>query len=305
MPQHVTMLRDNGVFWIILITWYFGLHLISYFLYRICAYYCKWTKSEKNIYDHFNDVVTFVVLTFLYVLAGNYWDMFNCSVQKLILEYIFPFLISLFFSGFVCQVSYFRVSFVEVKTWNIKSWLMIAFLSCIFLFLIVITFILSDNKDLFFLPIIPCVIYFIGALVISCISRHPSLKFHPRSYQIAFALCLLRKENNFYSRLFAALSTGIFVRCISANPILSILEPVEEELVLSLSSRNSPSPQIVEINIPSDIPNEIHSPLLEENEELMLETIEKYNRGEIDDVNVYQTRNEEILEADERECPCF
>lgn len=302
-PRNLGVVTQIGSFtWIVFMLWYGGLHLISYFLYRITAYYCKWNKSEKNTFDHFEDSVKFVSLTFLYVLSGNYVEMFNCPVQNLIIEYIIPFLITLFISGFLCEVSYFRVSLVEMKTWEFKTWLIMSFLTCVFLFLIVVNFIYCDIKDLFFLPVIPCILYFLGGLVLSCISRHPSLKFHPRSYQLAFTLCLFRKENIFYSRLFGALCTGVFVRCVAANRILSLLEPVEEEPILTLSSRSSPSsPRGGEVSIPMETSGDIQSPLLSENEDLILETIEKYNRGEIDTVNLQQLVNECILEEDEED----
>ena len=310
---------------------FFGLHIISYFLYRIVAYYCKWKKSEKSLYQHFQDVIQLVVLTFLYILASNYIDMLNCSAEHLILEYIIPFLISLFFSGFFCEVPYFRVRLIDIKTWELKTWVMFGFLFCVFLFLTIITFIYCERKDLYFLPIIPCLLYLLGGYFLSLFARHPSLRFHPRSYQIAFSLCLLRKENNFYCRLFAAMCTGVFVRCIAANPALSLLEPLEDE-TQALPTRNSNvSPTdneeaSVQVIIDEDSHNkskgnDMNRPLLEEdNEELMLQTIEKYNRGEIDDVDLQsnstieqsnqQTQlqhNEAILQDDEEihENPSF
>lgn len=310
-PSLFGLPTSSGLFWLLFVAVFFGLHIVSYFLYRIAAYYCKWNKSEKTIHQHFQDVVFFVVLTFVYVLAANYWDMFNCPIDHLILEYIIPFLISLFLAGFICEVSYFRVSLVQMKSWEMKTWIMFSCLLCILLFLTIITFIYCQQKDLFFLPILGCVIYFLGGLVVSLIARHPSLRFHPRSYQLAFSLCLLRKDNNFYSRLFAAICTGIFVRCVAANHMLSLLEPVEDDSIQSLPVQNSPEPITNTENVAVNIPDgtELNQPLLEEEEEeLMLETIEKYNRGEIDEVVIQtpknnmeqQIINETILEEDEK-----
>ena len=235
-------------------------------------------------------------------------------VSHLVLDYIFPFFISLFLSGFFCEVSFFRVSLIQIKKWTLKTWLVVSFLTCVFAYLIIITFIYCERKDLYFVPIIPFIVYILAGLVLSLISRHPSLRFHPRSYQLAFAFCLLRKENNFYNRLFAAMCTGVFVRCVAANSILSLLEPVEEDIVQTLSVRNSAvstprrmpsgSEDSIVVDVPtspSKSPSEIQCPLLEkeEDENWILQTIEEYNREVDNDTTQRQARNESILAVDE------
>lgn len=211
-----------------LITVFLLLHIFSYFLYRICAYYLKWKREEKTIYQIFEELVKYMVLTLLYFLASNYSDMFSCSLDHSIIEYGIPYLSALFISGFLCEASYFRVRLVDIATWKMNTWLVYSFIVFLFVFLSIISFIYCKRKDLFFIPLLPVIAYFVVGYILSRVVKHPRLAFHPRSYQLALLICLLRKENSFYCRLFAGICTGIFARCVAANSIKSILEVLPE-----------------------------------------------------------------------------
>ena len=214
----------SAVVQLTLITVFLLLHIFSYFLYRVCAYYLKWKREEKNIYQIFQELVKYMVLTLLYFLASNYSDMFSCSIEHSIIEYGIPYLSALFISGFLCEASYFRVRLVDIASWKMNTWLVYSFIVFLFVFLSIISFIYCKRKDLFFIPLLPVIAYFVIGYILSRVVTHPRLAFHPRSYQLAFLTCLLRKENSFYCRLFAGICTGVFARCVAANSIQSILE---------------------------------------------------------------------------------
>ena len=221
-----------------LITVFLLLHIFSYFLYRICAYYLKWKREEKTIFQIFHELVKYVVLTLLYFLASNYSDMLSCSLDHSVLEYGIPYLSALFISGFLCEASYFRVRLVDIATWKMNTWLVYSFIVFLFVFLSIISFLYCKRKDLFFIPLLPVIAYFIVGYILSRVVKHPRLVFHPRSYQLALLICLLRKENSFYCRLFAGICTGVFTRCVAANSIKSILEVLPEPRDIE----NQPSP---------------------------------------------------------------
>lgn len=228
----------SSIVQVTLITVFLLLHIFSYFLYRICAYYLKWKREEKTIYQIFEELVKYMVLTLLYFLASNYSDMFSCSVDHSVLEYGIPYLSALFISGFLCEASYFRVRLVDIATWKMNTWLVYSFIVFLFVFLSIISFFYCKRKDLFFIPLLPVIAYFVIGYIVSRVVKHPRLVFHPRSYQLALLICLLRKENSFYCRLFAGICTGVFTRCVAANSIKSILEVIPE----SRDVENQPDP---------------------------------------------------------------
>ena len=229
--------------------------------------------------------------TVLCILGGDYFTMFDCHPQRITLEYMLPCLTSLFFSGFCCEFQYFRMRIVDMRNWNAWTWVAFSVISAIVLFLIVVTFLFCDHKLYFFVGVIPCLLYFFIGFILSLCPLRPRLRFHPRSYQLLFTLCLLRKDNSFYSRLFAGLSMGAFVRCLAANPLQSLLEeetPAEQEEVPRVQSRSTLNSALLEAPVETSVtmpPLEVtlnQSVGGEAEENQILESIEKFNRGEID-----------------------
>ena len=262
------------------------LHFFSYFLYRVCAYYFKWKREEKTVHETFEEMVKFMGLTFLYFLASNYNDMLNCSIEHVMIEYVIPFLSSLLISGFLCEASYFRVRLIDIGSWKLNTWIVYFCIVSLFTFLATISFIYCERKDLFFLPVIPVIVYFIAGFIVSKVAKNPHLAFHPRSYQLAFSICLLRKENSFYGRLFAGICTGVFVRCVAANRIESLLDPITNEI----EPVEPPHPDVSLEVEPSD---SISIPLLEE--DALMETVHHDDHED----SAIVDRNHSILETEE------
>lgn len=294
-------------YWVIVWLVILSLHLLSYCLYRFVSLYFKWKREEKSILQMFQELVQLTILTCLYMLAGNYFTMFDCRPDRIVFEYIIPFLIALFLIGFCCEVSYLRVRLVDMKQWEIKTWIVFGFILAVTITLIVTTFHFCTSKEYYFVYVVPCLVYFAAGFILSLCPLHPRLRFHPRSYQMIFALCLLRKDNNFYSRVFAGICSGAFVRCVAANPLLSLLEPSDEDSIPMAPSQQTLTASLipeeasaVSVSIPVDSREVVddmlnRSTINEEDENRLLETIEKYNKESPVD------RNQQILEADERE----
>lgn len=289
--------------WIVFVTCYCILHIVCYFLYRIAAYYFKWKRDEKDIQQIFVEIVKYLALLFLVYLSTDHQRMFSCTIDHTVLEYYIPFLISLFTSGFLCEVSYLRVRLIDMRHWGFQTWVILGFLVALLLFLVIICFVKSREMKLYFIPVIPMLVYFLAGFVISLFAHHPSLKFHPRSYQLAYMLCLLRKDNDFYCRLLAGVSEGFFLRCVAANPMLSLLEPEEynpSEADAPENVMEQPTANEAVISIPSENTgmdeNSLHNPLIV-NEQAQ-------PQYESRDVAHIQELNEVIMEEDDKNGSC-
>ena len=303
--QDVIKYPYRGIwYWISVWLVILSLNILSYCLYRFVALYLKWRRDEKSILQMFQELVELTILTCLYMLAGNYFAMFDCRPDRIVLEYVIPFLIALFLIGFCCEVSYMRVRLVDIRNWELKTWIVFVFILAVTVTLIVTTFHFCSSKEYYFVYVVPCLVYFAAGFILSLCRLHPRLRFHPRSYQVIFALCLLRKDHNFYSRVFAGICSGAFVRSVAANPLLSLLEPLDTESVRMTASRQTLTDSLIPAEVPVSIPEvspDIDDGMLnrstvnEEDENRLLETIEKYNQeNQLD-------RNQQILELDERD----
>ena len=267
------------------------MNLVLYVLYRLFASYLKWKIAVKTVHRVFQELTALAAFTVLCILGGDYFTMFDCHPQRITLEYMLPLLISLFFAGFCCEFQSFRIRIVDMRNWNGWTWVTFSVISAIVLFLVAVTFLFCDHKLYFFVGVIPCLLYFFIGYILSLCPLHPRLRFHPRTYQLLFTLCLLRKDNSFYSRFFAGLCMGAFVRSVAANPLQSLLEeetPAQEE-VPRVQSRSTLSSALLEAPVETAVavPPLGEVPLdksvggeAEENQ--ILETIEKFNRGEIE-----------------------
>ena len=288
-------------FWILFSFCFCALHIASYFAYRIAAYYFKWKRDEKSVHQIFEEIVKYIVLVFVIYLATDHTRMFSCSIDHTVLEYFIPFFITLFTSGFLCEVPYLRVRLIDMRQWGIQTWVILGCIIALLIFLVVFCFTLSSEKGAYFVPVIPVVVYFITGFVISLFAHHPSLKFHPRSYQLAFMLCLLRKRNDFYSRLLAAVSEGFFLRCVAANPMLSLLE--EENAEEQASQPDVPPSQETSdhavITMPSSAIEEetLYHPLIVNEEPI---AVQEQSADAYDDSRV-EAMNETILQEDEKD----
>lgn len=154
---------------------------------------------------------------------------------------------------------------------------------------------------MYFVPVIPMLVYFLAGFVVSLFAHHPSLKFHPRSYQLAYLLCLLRKDNDFYCRLLAGVTEGFFLRCVAANPMLSLLEP--EEQVESVEAdgpemaSEPPTANEAVISIPSEDAGMSENPL----QRPLIVAGEALSQHRSRENEIIAEKNETILEEDEKE----
>ena len=89
-----TPFRGVG-YWVLIVSIILSVHILSYFLYRITARYLKWQQQHKSVLQHFQDLSKMIVLTFLYMIGGNYYSIFDSRPNEIVLEYILPFLIVL------------------------------------------------------------------------------------------------------------------------------------------------------------------------------------------------------------------
>mgnify|MGYP006875285409 FL=1 len=287
--------------WIVLVACYCALHVVCYFLYRIAAYYFKWKRDEKSVQQIFVELVKYVALLFLVYLSTDHQRMFSCTIDHTVLEYCIPFLISLFTSGFLCEVSYLRVRLIDMRHWGVLTWLILGFIVAFLLFLVIFCFTKSKEMKMYFVPVIPMLVYFLAGFVVSLFAHHPSLKFHPRSYQLAYLLCLLRKDNDFYCRLLAGVTEGFFLRCVAANPMLSLLEPEEQGESVEADgpemASEPPTANEAVISIPSEdagmSENSLQRPLIVAGEAL--------SQHRSRENGIIAEKNETILEEDEKE----